>query len=179
MLHTSVICLFCEDIREEKKNTDMIIGIMPDNVRIAQVPALFSRLVLYFRIQSPVDDPPPSVFIRVEKPGGEPIELGGMPLEDITKAVENARKDGAPYIGLILKLVLNNFPIESPGRFAAIARLANQAAKSGDASIATASKRSTWRSLSLVESILVHPGVRRVTASFCLGRTPIAVREVR
>ncbi len=126
MLHTSVICLFCEDIREEKQNTDIIIGIMPDNIRITQIPALFSRLALYVRIQTPVDDPPPSVFLRVEMPSGEPIELGGMPLEQITKAVEKARQDGTPYIGLILKAVLNNVSIESPGRFSAIARLGDK-----------------------------------------------------
>ena len=99
---------------------------MPDNIRITKMPALLSRLALYIRIQSPVDDPPPYVFVRVETPGGELIELGGVPLEEITKAVERARQDGTPYIGLILKAFLNNVSIETPGRFSAIARLGDK-----------------------------------------------------
>lgn len=126
MLHTSVICLFCEDIREEKKNTDIIIGVMPDNIRVAQLPGLFPRLALYVRIQSPVDDPPPSISLRVEVPGGETIDLGGMSLEEITKAVEMARQNEAPYIGVTLKAVLGNVSIESAGRFLAIARLGDK-----------------------------------------------------
>ena len=74
-------------------------------------------------IQSPVDDPPPSVSLRIEVPGGEPIDLGGMPPEEITKAVETARQNEAPYIGVILKAVLTNVAFESPGRFLAIASL--------------------------------------------------------
>ena len=126
MLHTSVICLFCEDIREEKKNTDIIIGIMPDSIRVAQVPGLFPRLALYARVQSPVDDPPPSISLRLEMPGGESIDLGGMPLEDITIAVETARRSEAPYIGIILKAIMANVAIESAGRFSAIARLGDK-----------------------------------------------------
>ena len=126
MLHTSVICLFCEDIREEKKNTDIIIGVMPDNIRVAQVPGLFPRLALYARIQSPVDDPPPSISLRLELPGGKSIDLSGMPQEEITKAVEMARQNEAPYIGIILKAILGNVSIESPGRFSAIARLGDK-----------------------------------------------------
>ena len=126
MLHTSVTCLFCEDIREEKRNTDTIVGVMPDNIRVAQVPGLFTRIALYVRIQSPVDDPPPSISLRLELPDGESIDLGGMPQEEITKAVETARQNEAPYIGMILKAVLSNVSIESPGRFSAIALLGDK-----------------------------------------------------
>ena len=126
MLHTSVTCLFCEDIREEKKNTDTIIGVMPDNIRVAQVPGLFTRIALYVRIQSPVDDPPPSISLRLELPDGESIDLSGMPQEEITKAVETARQNEAPYIGIIIKAIMGNVSIKSAGRLSAIARLGDK-----------------------------------------------------
>ena len=123
MLHTSVICLFCEDLREEKKGTDTLIGILPDNITIAEAPAMFTKLALYARIQAPTEKPPSSVSLRLELPGGETVDLGEMPVDKITKAVETARREGAPYIGLILKAIMTGITVDSSGRLSAIAHL--------------------------------------------------------
>jgi hypothetical protein len=73
MTVSSAVCIFCEDIREEKSGQDTIVGTLPDNLLINPPPpklqdakALMPKLGMYLRINLLADqDQPKAVSAKV------------------------------------------------------------------------------------------------------------------
>jgi hypothetical protein len=116
------ICLFCEDIREERSGQDTIIGVMPDNLTVSPLPGAIPRLGVYFRIQLEKDDNPQSIKLKLRVPGGLELTMGSLD-GLIVQAKADAEKNGIPFAGLIARAVLSPVPISSPGRIEAIAEI--------------------------------------------------------
>lgn len=123
----SAIALFCEDLREEKGGSDIIVGILPDNVSFPQLPAVMPKLCIYIRIHlAPEFDPGGAIPLRLEGPGDQRIALGEVEKELIYKTKDDVKKKGAPLVGLISRVVMTPFQVLEPGRVNVVASVAGQ-----------------------------------------------------
>jgi len=113
------IGLFCEDIREEKSGQDTLVGVMPDNLSVGQIPAVIPKLGIYVRIQLESDDNPRSLSVKVRMPGGMELSMGTLD-ELVARAKADAEKSGVPFAGMISRSVLSPVPIPLPGKIEAI-----------------------------------------------------------
>jgi hypothetical protein len=116
----SVISLFCEDIREDKNNTDMVIGIMPDGVIIESLGGRFPRLAIYTRLHAPRSIEVTQFAISLYMPDGHVISIGEMPPEEIKKSYDVGSEKGSLYQGLILKAIIGSLPVVSEGWIKAV-----------------------------------------------------------
>jgi Family of unknown function (DUF6941) len=116
------ICLFCEDIRDERSGQDTMIGIMPDNLTVGQIPAVIPKLGVYFRIQLEKDDNPRSIKLKLRLPGGGELQMGSLDAI-ISQAKAEAETNEMPFAGLIARGVLSPVPISSPGKIEAIVEI--------------------------------------------------------
>jgi hypothetical protein len=115
----SMVCLFCEDIREEKSGQDTIIGTLPDNLHIAGLPppgptaiAMLPKLGIYLRINVFTDhDRPKDVSAKVLNTKGEIIAQLAWASSVIDKAFADAKANEMPLVGLLLKVVAGPIPI--------------------------------------------------------------------
>lgn len=106
MLPTSVIGLFCEDIRAEKSGTESLVGIMPTNTSAAKFPAHAPKMALYVRINfDPSQDPGP-ISSKLVFPGGEEEVLGVVGQHIVDEARTNAIRDNQPIAGLVSRAVM-------------------------------------------------------------------------
>jgi Family of unknown function (DUF6941) len=117
-----IVGFFCEDIREEKSGQDTIIGILPDNLQVAQTPGMIPKLGVYIRFLLDKDDAVKSINIRVAPPASPE-----MPIGDLGHLIEQAKAEAAsrdmPYAGMIAKAIMAPFPVFAPGRIAIIVRV--------------------------------------------------------
>jgi hypothetical protein len=117
----SVVGLFCEDIREEKAGTDSLIGIMPDNIQVPNVPGMLTKLALYTRMNIDVKFDPGAISLLLVAPDGHRTLLSEIPSELITKAIREANEKGAPYAGIISRTGFGTFGVQKPGRVVVVA----------------------------------------------------------
>jgi len=59
--------IFCEDIREEKSNKHILIGVFGGDINVSELPALV-RLAIYTEIELK-GDVPSKVFLKISGPG--------------------------------------------------------------------------------------------------------------
>lgn len=112
--------VFCEDLREEKSGQEIIIGVMPDNLRVFQLPALLPKLGLYFRIHLYPTAPIRFISTKIRFADKSELELGSFDQSSIEKTQSEARANGAPVTGLISRGVISPLSIPGPGRILAI-----------------------------------------------------------
>lgn len=111
----SAIAIFCEDIREEKSGQDTLVGILPDNLRVASVPGMMPKLAVYVRIHVLRAARVREVNVRLEMLDGT-----FAPVNDLTEVL--ARDAGtSESIGLLAKTLISPFPVTATGRVKAIA----------------------------------------------------------
>lgn len=116
------IALFCEDIREEKGDTDSLVGILPDNIEVPRVPGAFVKLSLYVRLLVELGHEARHAELVLRSPDGMDRQLGAVEPGLVMKAVNDAREAGAPYAGIVMRVALNNYPVQQAGRFLAVLR---------------------------------------------------------
>lgn len=116
----TAISMFCDDIREEKRGTDTVVGIFPDNLSVLKLPGALARLSLYTRIHlDPELDPGPlSLLLRL--PDGVEVPLGQVDPEMVSRSRTEARDAGASFAGLIVRAMMNNVGISQAGRINAV-----------------------------------------------------------
>src|SRR5258705_6911835 len=118
---TSVVSIFCEDIREERSGQDTIIGILPDNMLVPMsgtprpMQAL-PKLCVYVRIHLDIDSRPQSISSGLFSPDGIELVLQTWDPSTIDTAYSQARANGMPVVGLVLKAIMGPFPVPSPGK---------------------------------------------------------------
>lgn len=115
------MALFCEDIREEKRDMVSLIGILPDSLNIADVadegdraegqqrhtPLL--KLCIYVRINFDVDADIGEPQLRIVMPDGSEHGLGSIPTDTVTGARQKAIEQGNPQAGVIARTVIAPF----------------------------------------------------------------------
>jgi hypothetical protein len=117
-----IIALFCEDIREEKSGQDTLVGILPDNLNIVNLPGMLSKLGIYIRIQLEHEDNPQTIKIRVKGPLSQHLEIGSLD-HLIGQAKSQAQEKGFPFAGLVAKSIISPFPVQELGKIEAIVEI--------------------------------------------------------
>ncbi len=120
----SVLCLFCEDIRAERTGQDTIVGTIPDNLSVGQLPMpkaqpLLPKLGVYLRMNFHTSEPKPKdVSARVLNADGSVLNQTIWAADIIDKGFADAKANQMPLTGLLMKVVLSPIPI-SPGKITA------------------------------------------------------------
>ena len=113
MVKFSAVCLFCEDIREEKSGQDTLVGTLPDTLNLDGPPlpasaktVMLPKIGFYFRINfNAQDEKPQLASARIENPSGTTIVHGEWDASLIDKAFNDAKANQLPFAGLLLKIV--------------------------------------------------------------------------
>ena len=116
MLPRSVITLFCDDVREEKSGMDTLIGVYSDNVNVPSFPFSFPKIAIYTRINIDVADSPGEISIVISVPNQDDVLLSTLDTKIITDGQRQAKRNGAPMVGLISKAIAANFTVPAPGQ---------------------------------------------------------------
>jgi hypothetical protein len=120
MQKLSVICLFCDDVREEKSGTETLVGVLPDNLSIDKIPSAIPKLGMYFRIHLDPKFDPGRLTTKLKMEDGSVIELGEIDRSVLDRTRVEAEKHGAPITGLIFRAIASPFSVPFPGRVLAI-----------------------------------------------------------
>jgi hypothetical protein len=119
----SIVGFFCEDIREEKSGQETIVGILPDNFAVPQVPGLIPKLGIYIRMHFDAKSNAKEFSVRLESPNSNDLMLGSSDENTVSSAIQDANKLGIPFAGVAMKAVFGPFPIKSYGVLRAIVKL--------------------------------------------------------
>jgi hypothetical protein len=119
MIKFSAVCIFCEDIREEKSGQDTIVGTFPDNLVVEGAPpptptakGIMPKLGIYLRVNLRTDgDKPANISAKVLAPSGDIIAQSGWAAELLEQSYADAIRNQMPIYGLLLKLVASPVPI--------------------------------------------------------------------
>lgn len=111
----NAVCLFCEDVREEK-NGDTLLGIFPDNVNLPVIPTAFPKLGVYVRIHAVVNSKIQSISAKLRTANGEEIPFGSFDEEKIKETFARSEKQGAPTSGFIIRGTAAPFGVLAAGR---------------------------------------------------------------
>lgn len=127
MAHVSIIALFCEDIREEKSGVNTLIGILPDNVNMPNIPGAFPKLGLYVRAHIDLDLKPnvTDLILSFKFPNGAEQEINRIPRNDILREMENV-KGGGTYVGFVMAIIAGSFAIPAAGIIQVVAQFAGE-----------------------------------------------------
>ena len=115
----NVMALFCEDIREEKGDIFSLIGLMPDNVNLAdktdgvtregQARKLLGKLCLFVRINFDPDIDIGAPEIKLVMPDGESIAIGEIEHSLIQKSISETKENGNLLAGVMSRAVFWGF----------------------------------------------------------------------
>lgn len=123
MLSRSVVTLFCDDVREEKSGKDTLIGVHPDNINVPSFPFSFPKMAIYTRINIDVADSPGEISIIISVPNQDDVLLSTLDTKTITDGQTQAKKDGSPMVGLIIRVTGTNFIVPAPGQVKLTAKI--------------------------------------------------------
>jgi hypothetical protein len=125
MMPLSAVCVFCEDIREEKSGQDTIVGTLPDNLVAAKSPSveesanmrpLLPRLGFYLRIHLDAErDIPKEISAKVINTDGQLITQSSWERSVLDHTFAESRKNKMPLVGLIFKVVAAPLPVTMEG----------------------------------------------------------------
>ena len=116
------IALFCESLRQETAGSETIVGVMPDNANVPQLPAAIPRLCIYVRVQVDPDFDPNPVSLALRTPDDKEIDLGKIDAAVFDTSRKQAKQTGKPYGGVIIRSELRPFAVLKYGRLEAILR---------------------------------------------------------
>jgi hypothetical protein len=123
MIPTSIIALFCDDIREEKSGALTLVGVMGDNVKLPPLPAsgsnvraMIPRLAVYIRLNFDVEAflATPITF-KIILPDGTEVSAGGVSEQTIAEARTTGQR-GNQLAGIVSRLVFGGFVLTQFGR---------------------------------------------------------------
>lgn len=137
------VALFCDTVRREQGGSDTVVGIMPDNISISQVPAILPRLALYVRIQFDAEIEISPVSLSLRTPDGQNIELGTLDQETFNKAGSSAKESDKPYAGVIARTEMAPFQVLQTGRIDAIVKTATDEILAGHLTVKIVSPSSS------------------------------------
>jgi hypothetical protein len=110
------VALFCEDIREEKKETHTVVGVFGDIIVVPGFPGAMPKFGVYIRINIPVDNDPCKFDIFFNYPNGERVLAVTVEQSLVASTIADAKKTNNPIAGIVSHLVASPFPITEDGR---------------------------------------------------------------
>lgn len=113
----TAVALFCEDIRDEVEETFTLVGLLPDNIVVQQLPGMLPKLAVLIRIHlrlDHVDDEAPLIF-RIHTPGAETLE-NSISADLVVKSRADAEKLGTPFVVVNAKVRASPFAIKAAGQ---------------------------------------------------------------
>jgi hypothetical protein len=116
----NVAGVFCEDIREEKSGSETLVGVLPDNLSMTQLPGAMPKLAVYLRVMIDPHRPPKKIKSSIRTPWGQTIPLGEADDALIKTAVGQANANGLPLAGIVLKGLMSPFLVQSQGIILAV-----------------------------------------------------------
>lgn len=138
MSQVSVITIFCEDVRQEKSGAETLIGVMPDNVNLTQIPGNLAKLAIYTRISFPSDYNLGPVTISISTPWKDEQVLTVLDENFVSTAISDAKQKSGPLVGLISRAVSAPFVVNSAGRVKVFAKIGDRKILSGSLNFALA-----------------------------------------
>lgn len=119
MLPTSVIALFCQDIREEKSDTVTVVGILPDNAKIPPLPdgappgatGIMPKLCVYIRVHFDPHNKLGRITGRFVFPDNADREFEAASEEIVEKARVESLERGHPVAAFFTRLEMVPFPV--------------------------------------------------------------------
>lgn len=108
--------VFCEDLRAEPTGAISMIGVFPDNVGVAQMPAMFRKLTIHVRTVLPVPVKIKSHVVELHLPAMKEAAASNA-LDDATLArlAQANPKDGA-IVTLVSSIQAQNVGVAEYGR---------------------------------------------------------------
>jgi hypothetical protein len=124
---TSVIGLFCEDIREEKASTTTIVGVLPENMALLKDPPLaLPRLGLYIRIHLDASTEILPISAKLVMPDGASLSLGNVDQTVIENGARSSREANLPVTGVIIGGVFSPLMIHKIGKILAVVTIGSE-----------------------------------------------------
>lgn len=116
----SVMCLFCEDVREEATGQMTLVGVFPTRIDVESFPITLPRLVVHALVRTSIQDPPGSISLRLHLPWEqEPRHFEGPDDDWIAEKASIARESDDSALFLGMEAHLNPFEIKGPGKIRA------------------------------------------------------------
>jgi hypothetical protein len=109
------VTFFCEDVRPEVAGSESLIGVLSDNVNVADFPMIFPKIAVYTRVTFDIDYDPEEISIFLHANGKEDA-IGVIDIDLISKAIHDAKANGSPISTIISRAIAAPFPIEKSGR---------------------------------------------------------------
>ena len=136
MQPVSVICLFCEDIRQEQNGINTLVGILPDNMAFTKLPAILPKLGIYVRINIDPFVDPDTMTLSLSVPGiDDHIPIAEIEPSLLEKTRKDAQATGSPIAGIISRVVFSPFNIPQEGRIRALATIRGEPVTCGSLNI--------------------------------------------
>lgn len=114
--------VFCEDIREEVRGTDTIVGVLPDNVAVPQIPFAFPKIAIYTRLMIPVDYNPGPMNLVLRHADGSEVPLAQVDPALVEEGKVEARGQAKPFAGIVLRAAMGGLAVPAQGVMMAILR---------------------------------------------------------
>jgi hypothetical protein len=114
----SAVAMFCSDVRDELQGALTVVGIMPDNIRLPEIPAAIPQLTILVRIHLAVASGLPDLRVIVRAPDGSIIIQKDVDRPMMEGACRAATLDGNPLFGVNFRLSAAPFPVNQSGRYA-------------------------------------------------------------
>lgn len=137
----SIISLFCEDIRQEQSGVDTLVGVMPDELNLPNIPSAIPKLAIYTRINFPVDFNPGEITISIDIEGNEEVQLTTLDKKFVVKSIHESTQRKSPLVGLISRAVSSPYFVKQAGRVRILTRYNAMTVISGTLNIQIASDK--------------------------------------
>ena len=121
----NIVGVFCEDIREEKTG-HTLIGILPDNLSVPEVPGAIPKLGIYVRCHVETHANVGPISLKLKFADGEIVKLADFSEAKVKATQEDARNKGAPLAGFVLLAVAVMVQIRTTGRILAIVEIGKE-----------------------------------------------------
>ena len=115
-MNFNAVGLFCDDIRDEARGVNSVMGIWPDYVKLQPAPpgeTAAIRMGIYVRTSVAVGEPPEDIRISLIA-GDETISQIEIEASFVASTQKEAIGGGMPNAGFINKVLVPNFPVTKP-----------------------------------------------------------------
>lgn len=142
MFPTSVVAIFCDDIREEKSGQITLVGVLGDNINVGFPPdrgdgsadskfvRVIPRLGIYIRINFDASAELGPTSLKITMPDGEVIHEA-MVEESVVATARSTREKGNALAGIIQRIQFGGVPLRQLGRLTVEVTIGQQAYLAG------------------------------------------------
>lgn len=136
-MSVNAVAIFCEDIRQELTGQVTLVGIMPDTIRISQIPTLVPRLSVYVRVHITVPEQPNEISAKLVGANSAPFPPLNWKKDAIEKAFTDLRAKKVPFAGFVARSSAALFPIHQEGLLSVIVSIDGKEYTAGAINIIT------------------------------------------